>query len=342
MTPTPTYSETIIEAAGVRSLVWVEDRLVDWVAGGTVYQLDGSKLTARVNFAYPFDAVVATPDGEYAVIYTRFGTKGLLLRDGKVLRELNRSFYHATAYEYPICLVSAQSRTLVVHCPEEYNRLEIEDASTGERLTTRSSPTSDFFHSRLSVSPGGKYILSAGWVWHPWDAVVYYDLERALREPSHLDSLDLGLPCSRNVCLAEEASACWLTDSVAVVTGGPEPEDPDEAAEEASLRLLPNGVAVYDVPAQTISSACVLGEPAGTVMRVGLTHVMSFYQHPRLLRLSDGFVEFTLPAISTGDQLSSILGKGPVPPPLALDPESARFAVAQSDGIHVISVRLAP
>ncbi len=338
----PEFSHTVIKANGVRSLVWAGDSLVDWAAGGKIYHLDGSCQSAKISFGDQFDAAVSTPSGEYAVIYTKLGTKGLLLRNGRLLRELNRSYYHADVYEYPICLVNRGERTFLVHCPDEYNKLEIEDALTGERLTSRSSPTSDFFHSRLSASPDGKYLLSAGWVWQPWDAVVFYDLDLALRDPQHLDSLDMSQPRSRNVCFAEEASACWQTCANVIMTGGMEEEDPEEAVEANALRLRPKGIAVYDVQSRTLSAANVLSTPAGLVMPVGLNHAIAFYRHPRLLRLSDGFVEFTIPTISSGEQLSSIIHHLPPLPPLALDRENSRFAIAQPDGIHIVSVRVAP
>lgn len=95
------------------------------------------------------------------------GTKGLLLRNGQIVRELNRSFYHANIYEYPVCLVRHGARTLLIHCPEDYNRLEIEDAETGGKLTLRSSDPADIFHSRLRPSANGGRLLSAGWAWAP-------------------------------------------------------------------------------------------------------------------------------------------------------------------------------
>src|SRR5262245_32839629 len=84
-----------IPAVAVRSLVWRGDELVDWVDGCKIYRLDGSKTERRVSYAYRFDTAVASPGGRFAVIHERLGTKGLLLDDGKILREINRSFYHA-------------------------------------------------------------------------------------------------------------------------------------------------------------------------------------------------------------------------------------------------------
>jgi hypothetical protein len=68
--------ETRILAPNVRSLVWRGDALVDWVAGGRQFTLDGSIQSRSVYYAYPFDAAVASPSGEFSAIYTKLGTKG--------------------------------------------------------------------------------------------------------------------------------------------------------------------------------------------------------------------------------------------------------------------------
>lgn len=74
----------------VRTLVWQGDTLVDWVGGGTVYALDGTIQQVCVSYAFRFDACVATPDGRFAVIYERLGTKGVVLECGKIVANLYR------------------------------------------------------------------------------------------------------------------------------------------------------------------------------------------------------------------------------------------------------------
>lgn len=93
------FSRLVIPEAKAASLTWCGDALVDWVSGGNVFHLDGRRKEPRISWGFPFDAACATEDGEYAVIYQRTGTKGLLLREGKIVRELNRSYYHAHAGE---------------------------------------------------------------------------------------------------------------------------------------------------------------------------------------------------------------------------------------------------
>ena len=137
------------------------------------------------------------------------------------------------------------------------------------------------------------------------------------------------------------AFACAASERLCVIlTADQEPEDPEMAAQadaETATRLRPCGLAVHDTSTNTVLSSWVLDEPAGTVMPVGETHAVAFYKHPRLIRLSDGAVEHTWPAISSGTELSSITWGRPVPP-LALDPAKARFAIAQEHGIHVVSL----
>ena len=182
-------------------------------------------------------------------------------------------------------------------------------------------------------------MLSAGWVWSPWDAVVVFDVAEALRRPEHLDELDGCMPTSRHVGLAEESSACWQTDTTVIITGGSEPEDPEEAAEATvTERLRPCGIVVHEISSNAIVSSCVLDTPPGTILPVDRAHVVAFYEHPRLIRLSDGAVVDVWSGIASGVQVSSILGHK-VPPTLALDPYHARFAIVQADGIHVVALQ---
>ena len=130
------------------------------------------------------------------------GTKGLLLHNGKILRELNRSSYHANAYEYPVALFHEPGgRLLLAHCPEGYCRIELKEAETGRALTASADrKPSDVFHSRLAASPCGKRLLSAGWVWHPWGAVACFDIARALGRRLHAGSALMHLILEKIFC----------------------------------------------------------------------------------------------------------------------------------------------
>ena len=70
----------------VSSLCWDGDDLVDWIAGGTRYRLDGSSSPQAATWAHPFDRAVATADGRFQVICEAHGTKGLVLERGVTLR----------------------------------------------------------------------------------------------------------------------------------------------------------------------------------------------------------------------------------------------------------------
>jgi hypothetical protein len=333
---------TRIAASGVRSLVWRGDQLVDWVRGGDAWTLDGAHFDAQRSWGYGrFDAAVGWR--EWAVVYERCGTAALLLRSGTIARELHRSPYHADAYEYPVCLGPGPGgRPLLIHCPDSYDRIDIEDLVSGERLTggVDRSPA-DFFHSRLALSPGGTRLVSAGWVWHPWDAVVWFDLAAALADPTVLDRLDGSPELSRNVCLAEESGAAWLDDRRLLVVGSGEAEDPEEAAatdrEHPGPRLRPCGLAIYDLEVKNYVAAAPGVRPLGTVMPLGAHHLVAFHQHPRLVALATGEVLREWPDLSSGTQVSSILWNKPVPP-LALDRERRRFAVADDEAIHVVEI----
>jgi hypothetical protein len=339
------FKQTRIETGDslAKSLCWRGDELVDWVRGGDRWTADGQFHSARRSWGYGrFDAAVADPTGRWAVVHERTATAGILLRDGKIVREIHRSPYHADAFLYPACLFRFNDRVVLAHCPESYARIEIEDADTGERLTRSTTrKEADFFHSRLAVSPGGKRLMSAGWVWHPWDAVIWFDIAAALADPTLLDALD-GSPLSRNVSLAEECSAAWLGDDRIVIGGSSEAEDPEEAAEtdreHPGPRLRPNGLAVYDIPSRACVHSVDLGYSPGTMMPAGAHHVLTFFRVPRLVSLATGKIVHEWTDIDSGEDVSSIVHHHRPSPPIALDPTRARFAVASKQGIDVVRI----
>jgi hypothetical protein len=204
---------------GVRSLVWVGDDLVDWVGGGYRFHPDGSASSNTVNYAYAFDRAVGSPSGTYAVIYAERGTKGLVLKDefpkstdwrhsgAKILRQIDRDFYHANHYDYAVALGRLRDgREILVHCPESYTHPHIDKVESGRRLSIREYRRADFFHSRLQISPDGRYLLSAGWVWHPVNMLMVFDLEAALEDATTLDGRGVMDPYA---CVAEVEFAAF-------------------------------------------------------------------------------------------------------------------------------------
>jgi hypothetical protein len=317
----------VIPAKGVRSLIWQGDELVDWVGGGARYQLDGTSERAGVFYAYRFDAAAATADGEWIAIYQRLGTKALLLRGGQLVRELDRSYYHADVYEYPIALWRLpDGRAVVAHCPEAYNELHIDETETGRRLTARDGKSSDLFHSRLAVSPDGRWLMSAGWIWHPIDFVGIYDIAAALARPETLDD-------ARQVPAAETSieisAAAFAGRDRLVVSAGLE--------DLGNTELRPGHLGAYRLDEERYERATMPDERPGTIMPAG-DFVVGFYEHPKLIELETGRIVARWPMLATGTQTSSIIHHIEPPPPLALDPANLRFAVAGPDEITVIEL----
>jgi hypothetical protein len=333
------FTQSSFQAKGIHSLSWRGDELVDWVGGGRGFTSDGTERPAKQLYGYRFDAATASPDGRFAVIYERLGTKGLLLQDGRIVRELDRSFDFADAYEYPVTLFNdADGRVLLAHCPKDSYRVELEEAATGRPLTasTERKP-SDFFHSRLAASPRGKRLLSAGWVWHPLNVVAWFDVAKALTDPQHLDNSD-ALPHQFNPGLIEESSACWLDDDCMAVATSAEPEQ-DGVEDDGGPYLRPRGLAVYDVSKRVCLQAFQFDEPLGTILAIGKRHVLSLYRHPKLVDLSSGKIVHVWTELQSGLQDGSIirgLDGDAKPPPMALDPAGRRFAIVNGETVTLI------
>lgn len=73
------------------------------------------------------------------------------------------------------------------------------------------------------------------------------------------------------------------------------------------------------------------------MMPVGRRHVMTFFQHPRLVSLDSGKPVHEWTELNSGEWVSSIVHDRPCPI-LALDPRHSRFAVGTSDGVSVVTL----
>lgn len=322
--------EREIAAEHVRSLVWVGDELVDWVAGGHHFTLDGRIIKRLVNYAYKFDAAIVSPSGKYTVLIAQTGTVAVLLCDGEVVKQLNRDWYCAHVHLYPITFAQLpDGREFLIHCPKSYCQLEIEDLVTGEQLpcpVKRKSP--DIFHSRLACSPGGKWLISAGWCWHPFGMACLFALDAAIADPASLDRDQQSPPGSWDL-----ASAVFIDDDTVLIgTSDQFLGDEDSADDNQPGR---NRIAVWKIGASRYERSVEVGHSPGTLMPIGDKFAVSFYEYPRLISLETGAVVREWPHIDSGTQTDSIAGHS-LPPPIAMDPQGARFAVRGEKKIHVV------
>ncbi|MEH0548955.1 hypothetical protein QA802_39605 [Streptomyces sp. B21-105] len=317
----------------VKSLSWVGDDLVDTVGGGIRWTPDGTEHRPEVprTFAADFDRAVHSPSGRYSVVYQERGTQALLLDGGRPLRELDRSDYQADASDYPVALaVLGSGREVLVHCPDEYNVLQVEDTASGERLTTGPRDPKDVFHSRLSVSPDGRHVLMAGWVWQPYGVVEVYDLEEALSRASALDGPGL-LPMNPGID-AEIASACWLdADRLAVATTADETLDDEETPALGTRQM-----GVWSLSGRRWLHRHQGDTAYGTLIPCG-NRVVSLHGHPRLIDVADGTPVAQWPEVRVSRR-EGAYGVSHTPTPVAAPhPDGSLLAVAHDRGIAVLA-----
>lgn len=331
--------QSLSTKADVGTLNWWGGGLIDLAGGGHRYFLDGSEVPAPLHWGGPpFDLAVISATGLYAALCQRLGTKGLLLSlsDGrpKILRELNRSYYRSNVYEYPVAFATApDGREKLIHCPEDYCRLEIEDVISGafqkSPLGNEREP-GDAFHSRLAVSPSGHRFMSAGWVWHPMDVLGVYDFHKACEDPSRLDKAGEG-PSLED--WGEVSSAAFSDDDHVVISEN----SPAVVWGLASDRDTACHIGVVSLKEDTIVSRCSHPLAAGLMMPLDREQIVAFYKHPKVVHLPTGSVVVEWPDISSGMDTSSIIHHHDRSPPIALDPANKRFAIAQEKEITVVT-----
>ncbi|MFG3104794.1 hypothetical protein ACGFZL_30345 [Streptomyces sp. NPDC048182] len=327
--------EIRVRTGEVRSLVWDGDDLLDPVGGRRRWSADGTEhRRERRRFGRGYDRAVTSPSGRWTVVYGERGTRGLLLDGRRVVRELLRDEGHAGDFDYPVGLGTlSDGREVLVHCPERDDRLRVEDVATGESLATGSGEEmSSLFHARPAISPGGRWLMSAGWVWHPDGVCRVYDLEQALTDPSTLDGE--GVLDHRPLSGAEVDSACWLDgDRLAVVAGEVGwDRDVDEERERA-----PHQLGVWSGSASTWLHRHDIPGPVGTILGCGEA-VLALYGYPRLFDVRTGELIARWPRLAMPRRQGSY-GATHIPTPVAaVHPGGGRVALALESGIAVISI----
>jgi hypothetical protein len=302
--------------------------LVDWAKAGSLYEPNGQQ--SQVGFdssSEPFDRATTSADGMYAFIYENLGTKGLLLKQGKLLREITRSHYHADDYEYPATFATVADVTYLIHCPIEYNQLDFEDVETGELVTNITSrEPCDYFHSRLEVSPDGTFLLSKGWAWHPWDMVAVFDIAACLANPLLLDNTTRQPAVGTEIC-----TAGFITDEL-VLLGTSSEEAMDEDLEAA---LPPECLAIWNIRTNELSAPVRVKGEFGNLFPLNEQLTWDLYKYPKLLDLTTGTVIASLPELLSGEQRSAIFrGKAPA---IVFDRTTERIAFIIDSQVEILS-----
>lgn len=285
------------------TIAWRNNDIVDWISAGTLFSLSGiTSQLGRYHYSV-FDRSIVSRDGQYAFIYKKLGTKGLLLKNGELLREINRSYYCAEVYEYPAVFVTLDNgTTYLVHCPLKYCQLDFEEVETGKIVTASADREPfDCFHSRLEVSPGSTYLLSKGWYWHPWDDVLAFDIAACLADPLLLDKRNLnpGGQCEVN-------TASFINDMEVLIGASLEAEDnAEEDDEEVSLK--PGHIAIWNLHTGEMSKPIKVNAKIGNLIAIDSNHAWDLVGFPKLINIVTGEIEDKMETILTGEQMSPII-----------------------------------
>lgn len=296
MSASGSFREVVIRCDPVRSLCWQDGSLIDVAGAGGFDRFTCMRAGADL----------------WGVLYEHRGVRAVLLRNGKVEREVSRGLDQAEQCDFPVTLALLPSgKPVLIRCPEKGNQLEIEDAETGFRLTSREHAVADFLHCRLEVSPGGRYLLSTGLRWQSWRTALVFDLARALEDPATLNGGGILKPAEPQHQVDSATFSGADTLVVAAV---------DEVDIERRTDLL-----VWDLASRKRIAQYSYREPLGIVFASG-HHAFSLYPYVKRIDLATGEIVQQWPHLFTGDGDAVA----------AFDPESCRLAVATAEGVAVL------
>lgn len=314
----------------VQTLNWFDDKIVDWSRAGESYSLTGgTKQLNKYHFGYQFDSAISSTTGQYVFLFEKLGTKGLLIKDGEILREVNRSYYMADVYEFPATFISFKDKTYLAHCPISYCQLDFEDVETGELATNiKTRKPSDIFHSRLEASSNGKYLMSKGWVWHPVDVINVFQIDDCFSNPILLDKVDYSFPDA-----GSEISTASFIDETNILIGSS-----DEVIDEEKILNLPSkSFGVWNIKKNIISKQTTPDFEFGNLFAIDEKLCWDTYKFPKIIDIATGQIIDKAENIFTGEQKSSILFNTDKQPQIAFDKERKRLAVKDKDKVVVLT-----
>lgn len=212
------------------------------LAAGSDVQVEIGRIDSPLEVGSPWrnklsQHVHVSANGQFLAVVNDYGQRGRLfdLRRERMTLELNGGYYNPGTVPFSFCFLERRGRTLAIH-RTDWNRLDISDAETGERLTQR-GPTRyhegeprpehylDYFHGRLLLSPAGTRIADDGWVWHPVGIPETWEIGPWL-ESNVWESEDG--PSKLTICARNyywDHAMCWLDNEQLAVGGLGEDDD---------------------------------------------------------------------------------------------------------------------
>ena len=305
--------------------------IVDWGAAGTQYFIDGRvKQLHKEHHTLNFDGSINSADGKYAFIYQKLGTKGLLLKEGELLREINRSYYCADVYEYPAAFVTVNDITYLIHCPMKYCQLDFENAETGEIVTNiPGRDAEDVFYSRLEISGNNKFLMSKGWCWHPVDVVHVFNINECLRNPSMLDRSVLSPDTDTEIC-----TACFIDDTRILI--GSSNEVFNAEADISLNNLPPKHIAIWDLETNLISKPIKVNGEFGNLFAIDKDRAWDMYLFPKIINIT-GEITDSDETIDSGNQNSAIINQDDKLPQIVFNRQTKQIAITGHGKIEILT-----
>lgn len=312
----------------LQTICWLDNTIVDWASAGEQYTVDG-KINQLAKYHYSFgDSAISSKDGTYSFIYKKLGTKGLLLKNGELLREINRSYYCADAYEFPAALITWEGKTYLIHCPISYNQLDFEDVETGEIITNKlNRKPGDIFHSRLEISPNGTFLISKGWLWHPLDVIYIYNLSDCFKNPLLLDEPMLYPKVGVEVC-----TGSFIIDEEILIGSS------DEILDEDNAPSLPaKHICVWNLKTNQFSKPVAVKTEFGNLYAINRYLAWDLFNFPKIINVETGEVVDENRDINSGKQNSSLIGSGDNFPAIIFNRLTKQIAIKGHEKIEVLT-----
>jgi hypothetical protein len=209
----------------------------------------------------------------------------------------------------------------------KYCRLDFEDVETGEIVTMHPERKfQHFFHSRLEISPGGRFLISKGWLWDTVDMISSYVIPDCLKNPL---LLDVSAPIKKQDDTPEKEYGSVFDFSSAIFLN-----------DQQLLALAPganSSLYWWDMDNKKVSRKLETGLPLGNLLAIDEHRTWDLFHHPTLIDLETGNIEWQQEDIYSGNQNSSIISDLQLPP-IAWNRKTGKLAIGGENKVEILTL----
>jgi len=167
--------------------------------------------------------------------------------------------------------------------------------------------------------------MSKGWVWHPIDEIVVFDVKECINNPLLLDNAQFYPNVGVEICTAS------FIDDHRVLIGSTE-----EVFDELP-KLPPKHISIWDLKTNLLSKSTPVKENFGNLFAISDTLTWDLFNFPKIINIDTGDIVDQNTEIDSGKQCSAIINETDYFPAIIFNKQTKQIAIKGHEKIEILT-----